>query len=442
MGRDSAKEDIRLKKAALLMVLAIAAFLSVVFSAFSGIGNAKNSDNAESKPKTQITFMNSWGGYDTKAGVLEELFAEFEKKDKNVEILNKTLSGDDFLPSIKEKFATGDPPDVFGLWPGSDIRTLIKAGKVADLTDLINSDAKWRQSFGTDMWPQVMQDGKIYGLPVEMTFEGLFINKNLFDKYGVKVPENYNELKQAIKVFKSKGIIPIAYNSKPEGSYIYQNIAVSLAGKELESPFHNGKICQSYIKAMYVMRELYNLGAFPDRRECFSMESNARDDLFLSQKAAMIVQGSWFVDKCKGVNVKLVPFPKMSGNSGKSTVYCLGCGTFYISRKAWDDKAKRKEAIELLKFLTSKNACVKLARKSDMISNVDISGYHINYNSLTQEGIKIVKNSDTLVGAPDSYITRSVWESVILKYFPDMLCATITPEQLWDRAIKAGAEEK
>ncbi|MEG6572675.1 extracellular solute-binding protein [[Clostridium] cellulosi] len=431
-----------MKKAAALAVLAVIAFFAVVFSTFYGINDTKATQNSESKSKIKLTFMNSWGGYDTKASVVEQLFDEFQEKEKNTEIVNQTLSGDDFLPTIKEKFATGSQPDVFGLWPGSDIRTLIKAGKVADLTNLITSDPKWYNSFDTSMWPQVMQNGKIYGLPVEITFEGLFINKDLFDRYNVKVPENYEDLKKAIVTFKNNNIIPIAYNCKPEGSYLYQNIVMSLDGKNVENPFINGKIRDSYIKAMYIMRELRELGAFPNDNECFTMESNARDDLFLQKKAAMIVQGSWFVDKCKTDTVELVPFPRMTENSPNAAVYCLGCGTFYISQKAWNDPVKKEAAIKLLRFLTSKEACEKLAVQSDMISCVKLDESKIKYNKLTKSGIKMVNDASVLVGAPDSYITRSVWESVIIRNFPDMLCNKISPEELWNMAIEAGAEEK
>lgn len=431
-----------MKRAAVLVVIAVIAFFAVVFSTFYGTQNTSNTQNSGSKSKITLTFMNSWGGYDTKASVVEELFDDFQKKEKDTEIVNQTLSGDDFLPAIKEKFATGSQPDVFGLWPGSDIRTLIKAGKVADLTNLITSDPEWYNSFDKTMWPHVMQDGKIYGLPVEITFEGLFINKDLFNRYHVKVPENYDDLKKAIVTFKSHNIIPIAFNCKPEGSYLYQNIVMSLDGKNVEQPFTNGKIRSSYIKSMYIMRELRKLGAFPKDNDCFTMESNARDDLFISKKAAMIVQGSWFIDKCISDTVELVPFPRMTNTSPNAAVYCLGCGTFYISQKAWNNPGKREAAIKLLRFLTSKSSCIKLANQTDMVSCVKLDNRDTKYNKLTKSGIKMVNDASVLVGAPDSYITRSVWESVIIRYFPDMLCNKMSPEELWNMAIKAGAEEK
>jgi raffinose/stachyose/melibiose transport system substrate-binding protein len=430
------------KKAAAIVVLVFVAFFAVIISTFYGVKGSLNPGHNDTTVTTQLTFMNSWGGYDSKAGVIDEILTDFQTDNPDVTVVNQTLSGDDFLPLIKEKFATGDQPDVFGLWPGSDIRSLIAAGKVADLTALINSDPDWKNSFDSGMWPQVEQDGKIYGLPVEITFEGLFINKDLFKKYGVEVPQDYDGLIKAINVFKANNVIPIAFNCKPEGSYLYQNIAMSLGGKSVEKPFKNGRIDNCYIQAMRIMKDLFKLGAFPENNECFSMESNTRDDLFLNEDAAMIVQGSWFIEKCKSEDVELVAFPRMSKASKTNVVYGLGCGTFYISEKAWDDPNKREQAVKLLRCLTSRESSAKLAKQTDMVSNVDISSYNITYNSLTQTGLSLIKNADTLVGPPDSYVTRSVWESVIVNDFPDMLSGNISPEDLWEKAIAAGAEEK
>lgn len=425
------------------MLFVIALFFVVVFLTFYGFKNTLSSGHIETAQTTTLTFMNSWGGYDSKAAVIDDILSDFQKKNPCVSVVNQTLSGDDFLPAIKEKFSTGEQPDVFGLWPGSDIRSMIAAGKVADLTEMINSDPAWKKSFTGGMWKNVIQNGRIYGLPVEITFEGLFINKMMFEEYHVPVPKDYKGLLLAIKTFKAHNIIPIAFNCKPEGSYLYQNIAMSLGGKAVEKPFSNGKINRSYIDAMYIMRDLYAMGAFPPNDSCFTMESNERDDLFTKKKkAAMIVQGSWFIDKCTDHAFELVAFPRMSPKSQNNVIYQLGCGSFYISEKAWKDPAKRKQAIKLLKYITSKDSCAMLARKTDMVSNVSLSGEKIHYGSLTQVGLSMIKNAKNRVGAPDSYFTRSVWESVIIKNFPDMLSDHISPEKLWQEAIAAGAEEK
>lgn len=141
------------------------------------------------------------------------------------------MSGEEFLFTLKKTdFASGNDPDVFGLWPGSDFKLLVENGKVADLTEVIMNDSQWYEQFGKDAWKYVTIDDRIYGLPFEIIYEGLFINTSLFTQYKIKVPTTFDELLHAVRVLKSNNIIPIAYNNSPEGSYIYQNIVMKLGG--------------------------------------------------------------------------------------------------------------------------------------------------------------------------------------------------------------------
>lgn len=97
--------------------------------------------------KVTLRFISSWGGVDSKAETLQELFVSFTDENPDIEIVNESLFGEDFLPKIKTDFASGNNPDVFGIWPGSDIRALIQAGKVADLTELMQDNPEWKKRF-------------------------------------------------------------------------------------------------------------------------------------------------------------------------------------------------------------------------------------------------------------------------------------------------------
>ncbi len=389
--------------------------------------------------EVELVFLNSWGGLDGRADALQKLLDDFMEKNPGIKVKNESVYGDDFLPSIKTRFALGEEPDVFGLWPGSDIRSLIAAGKVADLTGLLEEDPTYKASFDPKMWHHVTAEGRIYGLPVEIIFEALFINSPMFDLYDIPPPETYDQLVTAVKVFRANNIIPIAYNSEPEGSYLYQNLVMMLGGKDgVEQPFSNRRVKDCYIEAMYRMRELYELGAFP--KDYFTLTSEERDRLFLNKKAAMIVQGSWFISNFpKDKAVDLVAFPKAEPAEGTGNiVYGMGCGIFYASKTAMENPEKTEAVIKLLKFLASKPSAAYLADTTGMISNIDITAYRVGYsedrvtyNPLTQKGLALVFYSKGLVGPPDSFIERSVWESVIIKRFPYMLERKISPEELW-----------
>ena len=389
--------------------------------------------------KITLRFISSWGGVDSKAETLQNLFVKYTNENRNIEIINESLFGEDFLPKIKTDFASGNSPDVFGLWPGSDIRALIRAEKVADLTGLMNENPEWKNSFKSSMWMYTTYNEKIYGLPFETIFEVLFINKNLFEQYNAPIPETYDDLKNAVGIFRKNGIIPIAYNSLAEGTYLYQNILAILAGKEMvENPSIN-EAAEYFKKAMECMRELYKMGAFPE--ECFTLTNHERNQLFQQKKAAMIVQGSWFIGNFKDTDesVDIIHFPYIEGGKAplRTMIYGIGNGCFHISSEAYNSD-KREACIDLLKMLTSKETAAVFAEQTGMISTVDIRDYRINYNRLTRKGQLLINNSRQFVGPPDSFVDRTVWEEVIAADMPYMLEGEMKIDELWDKAVAAG----
>lgn len=415
---------------------------------FMGPVSCKSPDTPAAAPpqdkqqeqKVTLRFISSWGGVDSRAEALKALLDQFMFVNKNIEVINESLFGEDFLPKIKTDFASGNDPDIFGLWPGSDIRALIRAGRVADLSALMDQDPAWKALFKSSMLEYTTYEGKIYGLPVETIFEALFINVDLFDKHSVKVPENYEELKDAIVAFRSAGIDPIAYNAFAEGTYLYQNMVALLAGKEIaENPEHP-EFGKYYRQALEYMLELYNLGAFP--KDAFTMMNRERNALFQEKKAAMIVQGSWFIgyfDRYdESVDIAYFPIFPDGKAPPKTMIYGLGNGCFHISSAAYNDPGKHKEAIKLLRFLTARETAAVFAQQTGMLSSVDIRESRIDYNRLTRKGQLLINGARQFIGPPDSFVDRTTWEEVIANGMPYVLEGKWEIDELWDKAMRAG----
>lgn len=404
------------------------------------------SDDPEPKEEPiRLRFVSSWGGVDSKADSLQKILDRFMEDYPEIAVVNESLFGDDFLPKLKVDFASGNDPDVFGLWPGSDIKTLIRAGKVAELTDILDNDPEWKKSFGEDLWRYTTFDGKIYGLPVEIIFECLFINRDLFQQHHIELPTTYERLKQAVIGFRRKGIVPVAYNSLAEGTYLYQNIVAALGGKEaVEHPYIDGKVNEAFIQGMEYMQELYSLGAFAENS--LTMSSYERNRMFIEKKAAMLVQGSWFIGNFNDNDrdVDILPFPAMGseGSAVSRLIHGLGCGTFYMSRQVAGDADKSDAALKLLRCLTSRESSYLLAERTGMLSNIDMTGYDLHYSRLTQKGIRLMAEAEEFVGPPDSYLNRSVWESVIVEDFPYVLEDKQTPREIWEKAVAKGIFEE
>ena len=419
--------------------IAIVTIFSVIMVACAG-DKTKNSVNSQNPVVPEridtVELMTTWGGVDSKAGSLKEIIAKFENENNTIKISNQSIFGDEYLPTLKTRFASGNEPDVFGLWPSSDIKYLVKANKLADLTDKLKQDRTWMDSFNQASFEYTTYGNRIYGIPFELVFEGLFINRDLFDKFQVKKPENYEELKTAINTFRANGIIPIAYNSSAEGSYIYQNMVASLGGyKGIEESIVDGKINKYYIEAMKYIKELYDMKAFP--KDALLLNSNERNQLFFTKQAAMIVQGSWFIpyfDKYDQ-SVEMIPFPSM-GNSSPKVPTGLGGGTFYISKSAWDTPIGENTTIIFLKFLTSKETATYFYDKTALLSNLNIK-QETPYSSLAQKSINLYENilEENKTPIPDHVIDRSVWNDIVVQQFPYFLEGKKTAEEIWDEAV-------
>ena len=395
----------------------------------------------ENNSQTTLRFISSWGGVDSKAESLKVILNKFERDNPDIVVVNESLFGEDFLPKIKTDFASGNDPDVFGLWPGSDINTLVKAGKVADLTGLLSDNLDWKRSFNPKMWDYTTYNARIYGLPVEVIFECMFINRDLFQKYNVNIPNNFEKLKNAIQVFKEKKIVPIAFNTYAEGTYLYQNLIAAVGGKnDTEYPFYEGRIKPSHLRTLEYIKELYDMGAFPDN--CFTMTNNERNILFKEKKAAMIVQGSWFIGEfdANDYTVEIIPFPYVEGEGiyKRAMVYGLGGGSFHMSTAATVDETRHAASVKLLRALTSPETAAFFAAETGMISNVDINDYRVEYRRLTIKGMKMLEQANLLTGPLDSFVDRTSWEEDIALQFPYFLSGKITAEEMWDKAIRNG----
>lgn len=425
----------------ILLILSMS-FISAACSATS-VKNMTDTTTMvyNNSPKTVLRFISSWGGVDSKAESLKNVLSQFIKDNPDINVINESLFGEDFLPKIKTDFASGNDPEVFGLWPGSDINALIKAGKVADLTSLLDDNSEWMRSFNPAMWDYTTQNGRIYGLPVEVIFECMFINRDLFDKYNIPVPRDFEGLKSAVLSFREHDIVPIAFNTYGEGTYLYQNLVAIIGGKrDTEYPFTKGAVKPCYVIAMKYVKELYDMKAFPV--DCFTMTNNERNVLFKEKKAAMIVQGSWFIGDfdADDATVDIIPVPYIKGYKGPegTMVYGLGGGSFHMSTAAEADPVKYDASVRLLRKLTSPETAAMFASETGMISNVNIDSYNIHYRELTVKGKKMLDDAKMLVGPADSFVDRTSWEADIAVRFPYFLGGMEDAGSFWNKAINHG----
>lgn len=103
--------------------------------------------------------------------------------------------------------ARNDMDDLYLLNPDT-VQALAEEGKLMDLSSLDSA-----KNLRDVVKAANVVDGKLVAIPQEVVAYGLFINKDLFDKYQLELPETPEDFLECCRVFKENGIeTPVGAN--------------------------------------------------------------------------------------------------------------------------------------------------------------------------------------------------------------------------------------
>jgi len=305
--------------------------------------------------KVKIRAVTYFTGEDPWTAVWQSVIKDFMKRYPNVEIIDEATptSGDLIRTKIKTDYASGNEPDVAFFFVGADAEPLLKTGKVYSWDEELEKDKDWGKNFYKGALefcrykgPIKEYDGKIYALPTIGFYEGLFVNKDLFDKYKLALPTTWTNLLKAISTFKAKGIIPIA-GSILDSYYLIETLVLSAGGPEgHNTPFH-----PSWEAGLEYIKKLYLLGAFP--KDALTLKDEQARELFYEKKAAMMINGSWCVGGLKDkLNTVIMPVPVIPGGKADPTDIIGGFGSGWYVSKELNEK-KGGIPAKFVKYITS-----------------------------------------------------------------------------------------
>ncbi len=148
---------------------------------------------------------------DNVARTAADLTVAMAEESLGVTIAYRTYTAEDYQDKTYDDVcldrARSDMDDLYLLNPDT-ILTLGAEGKLVDLSGL-DSAKNLREIIRTAN----TVDGKLVAIPQEVVAYGLFINKDLFERYGLGLPETPEEFLECCRVFQDNGIeTPIGAN--------------------------------------------------------------------------------------------------------------------------------------------------------------------------------------------------------------------------------------
>ncbi|MCU6708535.1 extracellular solute-binding protein [Paenibacillus sp. J5C_2022] len=332
-------------------------------------GNANQEAPKETEqPKQEevkLRVFSTFGGTDAAREAFATALDEFQKANPHIKIENDVMSANDdgFRTKVNTDMTSGNEPDLLFYFIGADANEMINAGKVVALDELLDADPEWKNGFA----PAALNfarhtDGKIYSIPMTGFYEGLFVNKALFEEHGVELPTDWEKMKTAVKTFSEKGIIPLS-GPFDQSHYLIEHFVLAAAGSEGQNKGLVDGIEPNWEKGLAAMKELYELGAFP--QDAATIDLSMAGNYYSEGLAAMILEGSWAIGGWKDdtkANTTVLPFPAIPGGAGSGKDVVGGFGTgFYMSTATYENAQKKDAAVLLLKHLTSKDTIKAIA---------------------------------------------------------------------------------
>jgi len=310
---------------------------------------------ADEAEQVTIRMMHLWpeGGAPGQHQVVDDIVEAYQAEHPNVTVKLDVLDNEQYKAKMRVLSAVNDLPDVGLTWAAGYMQPFVEGRLIAPLDELLEGEL--HDSFVAGTTNAYTVDGSIYALPLEFNIAPIYYNKDIFAKYGVSVPADYDELLQVVKTLAAHGVVPIALGNMDRwtGSMWYMYLADRIAGTETlasairgTAPFADPGLAE----AARLVRDLVDLNAFnPGFNGLSNDEAKAT---FMAGEAAMYLIGTWElpnyttnedVPKSFRDSIGFFKFPTVDGGKGNidSWVGGPGVGLFVAEHSPVKSEAKR-----------------------------------------------------------------------------------------------------
>jgi raffinose/stachyose/melibiose transport system substrate-binding protein len=362
-------------------------------------------------------------------GIRQASVDAFNTSHPNGKLAVTMFQNDAYKTRIRTAIGAGQAPTVIWTWGGGGLRDYVRAGQVDDLTGWFdeNPDAKSKR-FATSFAAATV-DGRIYAVPCECVQPiVLFYNKRLFEQVGAQPPTTWGEMLDLVPRFTTAGVAPISLGGQSRWTnmmwleYMFDRIG----GPEVFQAIYDGQpnawSHPAAIDGLTKTQELIRAGGFVNGFQSITADSNADQALLYTDKAAMMLHGTWTYGSMKsdgddfvsGGSLGFTSFPAVEGGVGDPG-NTIGNPASYLALSA--NATEEQKAIARNYF------------KDGLLGDADTNAW------ISEAGaVPIVNGVDSrFSGSPDAEFLQFVY---------DVSSTAPTFQQSWDQALSPAAAEE
>lgn len=333
MKKGSSMKTMKSKKRLAAAGLAVAVALAV-----AGCGTGGSAG-----PDPDVTTL--WRIQDNAEGPLKEAAERFNETSEVGQVAYSGVAQDSYYERLRTAMNSNQRPGMFFNHGSGSIRDYVDADMLVDLQEAFDADPQLKEAFLPSMIDMVDMDGGTYGIPIGGTQPViLFYNKAVFDEVGITPPTSWDEMLEAIEVFKAAGIVPFSQPATQAWTLLmwWEYVLDRLAGPEVFQTIADGNWDEGWgdpamLEATEMIESLVELGAFGDNYASIAYGEGGSETLIAEGDAAMYLMGSWaftsftltqpeFTEN----NLGWVEFPAIEGGKG-DPANVVGNPTTYLS---------------------------------------------------------------------------------------------------------------
>lgn len=282
-------------------------------------GREAGSGEAGADDRITLRILHYYGNTDTDVAAydLQRLLeTEFAEAFPNVELIQEICDTQTYKRKIRMLMAADELPDIMFGYGGGFSEVFVEKGKLLPLDAYL--DDFYTEHLDRRMQENFIYEDQLYGICFSYWTGVLYCNRELFMQAGVDIPKTYEELIQVSRVFREKGIEPVACGmlNRWHGQQWLNNFTMQLGGAGLYNAMARGKksLDNKVLKQAAALTEkLISEGVFCS--DMYRLDSSEAEELFLNGETAMIYIGNWYTrsaeerlgDKLEAVKMPVVP---------------------------------------------------------------------------------------------------------------------------------------
>lgn len=361
-------------------------------------------ENRETPEPVVLKLASSKAAKETKK-IWNDIARDFNKQMPNVSVQYFGMDDEHYESAGLASLLLYENPDLYFEWGGKRVEKRMNDGTAYDMTGELES-GPWKSRFSNAAWDGAKVNGKIYMLPYFGQVSNVFwFNSSIFDKYQLKKPDSWEQFLTVCETLKKNGVTPIVIGNKDlwTGGNVMGHLVSRVVG---EKEYHRSLARErtfyreDFLKAFKYIATIWNRGYVNSNVNGLSAADAVSE--WIQGKGAIHPLGSWTIELVidsgvKGFTYDFFNLPAIEGEKGDQTsVLGLNVG-FIVNQKS----KHKKEAIELLKFMTREDVISKFTSIGEL--PLVREAFKIDTpNPLTIKLGSLLDTTSTVVAPPDT----------------------------------------